>query len=311
MRQILIILVAMAAGLGLGRLTGGLAFSSSVCIVAGVFLVTPSLFRFETKDIRFALHELKPLGRNLVLNFLVLPLAALAIGWATRDIGLAAALILLALLPGGGMVIHWIKSSGADLRLGFLLSAVNLAVIAPVTFLFAALPDLLAPLFPPTELGPVSGQGPGIPPFGPMMVLVVLPFILSRLAKSDAPQLVVWVERHQRAVSQAVIAGIVFYLFALSSSQLLFAVAPATFVKALLATGAFYAGTIALAARVAPKTSEGRAVFWHLVTRYITLALIFASFSAARFGPSFLLPIMIAYPIQFAAAGLLSRRMAR
>ncbi|GKY88987.1 hypothetical protein [Sinisalibacter aestuarii] len=311
MRQIVIVLAAMALGLATGRLTGGFPFSPAICIVAGVFLVTPSLFRFGRSDLTFAAHELKPIALNLVLNFAALPLAALGIGWLTGDLGLAAALLLLAMLPGGGMVMHWIKSSGADVRLGFLLSVVNLAMVLPVTLVFAALPGWLGPYFPPPDLGGVgAGSGIRIPPFAPFMILIVLPFILSQWLKSDAPGLVARIERHQSRISQAVIAGIVFYLFGLETSQLIFAVPAATFATAALATLAFYAVAIALATWLTPASGEGRAIYWHMVTRYITLALILASFSLPTFGASFLLPVMIAYVIQFSAAGVLRGRMA-
>lgn len=312
MRQIIIVLAAMAAGLAAGWLTGGFGFSPAVCIVAGVFLVTPSLFRFEREDLRFALHELKPIALDLVLNFVVLAGVALAIGWLTRDLGLAAALLLLALLPGGGMVMHWIKTSGADVRLGFILSVVNLAMVLPVTLILAALPGLLAGWFPAPGIGTVApGGGIRIPPFAPFMVLIVLPFALSRWIKGDAPWLVAFTERHARTISQVVIAGIVFYLFGLESSQALFAVSLPVFAKAVVATAGFYAAAIGLAHLATGRDAEGRAVFWHLVTRYITLALILASFTAGNFGPTFLLPIMIAYVIQFSAAGILGARMAR
>ncbi len=258
------------------------------------------------------MHELKPIGLDLVLNFGVLAAAALGLGWLTGDIGLAAALLLLALLPGGGMVMHWIKSSGADVRLGFILSVVNLAMVLPVTLLFAALPGLMAPYFPAPDLGMVTpGGGIRIPPLGPFMVLIVLPFALSRWIKSDAPGLVAFIEAHQRTISQGVIFAIVVYLFGLESAQLLFTVSGAVFAKALAATVGFYAVAIALAAFATPRGREGRAVFWHLATRYVTLALILASFSVETFGASFLVPIMIAYVIQFSAAGLLHARMTR
>ena len=45
MQQIILVLSAVILGLAFGHLTGGFAFSSAVCLVAGVFLVTPSLFK--------------------------------------------------------------------------------------------------------------------------------------------------------------------------------------------------------------------------------------------------------------------------
>ena len=104
-------------------------------------------------------------------------------------------------------------------------------------------------------------------------------------------------------------AGIVFYLFSLDSAQALFTLDPAKLATGLAATLAFYAVAIALAAAFTGDSPEGRAVYWHMVTRYITLALILASFSLDRFGPSFLVPIMLAYVVQLTAAGVLKARM--
>jgi predicted Na+-dependent transporter len=310
MRQIVILLAAMGLGLGIGALTGGFGFSALVCFVAGLFLVTPTLFGLDTAALRLTRAEVRPVALNLVLNFVLLAGAALVIGWLSRDLGIAAALFLLALLPGGGMVMAWIRSAGADVRLGFLLSVVNLALILPVTLAFDAFPDLAAPFFPPVEIaGQAGGAGIRIPPFAPFMVLIVLPFLVSRWARDDAPGLVAFAERHARAISQITMAGIVFYLFSLDSAQALFTLAPATLATGLAATLAFYAVAIALAAAFTGDSPEGRAVYWHMVTRYITLALILASFSLDRFGPSFLVPIMLAYVVQLTAAGVLKARM--
>jgi len=308
MRQILILVVAMGLGLGLGALTGGFGFSALVCIVAGVFLVTPTLFRLDSAMLHPARADAGPVALNLGLNFVLLAAAALAIGWLSRDLGIAAGLFLLALLPGGGMVMAWIRASGADVRLGFLLSVVNLALILPVTLLFDAFPGLAAAYFPPMEGGGAAGGGMRIPPFAPFMVLIVLPFLISRWARDDAPGLVVFAERHAQAISQITMAGIVFYLFSLDSAQALFSLDPVTLAKGLGATLAFYAVAIALAFAFTSAAPEGRAVFWHLVTRYITLALILASFTLDRFGPGFLVPIMFAYVVQLTAASLLKAR---
>jgi predicted Na+-dependent transporter len=309
MRQILILLTAMGLGLGAGALTGGFGFSSLVCIVAGVFLVTPSLFRLDSAMLHPGRADARPVALNLGLNFVLLAGAALLIGWLSRDLGIAAGLFLLALLPGGGMVMAWIRSSGADVRLGFLLSVVNLALILPVTLVFDAFPILAAPFFPPVETAGMAGGGARIPPFAPFMVLIVLPFLISRWARDDAPRLVAFAERHAQAISQITMAGIVFYLFSLERAQALFRLDPLTLARGLAATLAFYAVAITLATALTPHTPQGRAVYWHMVTRYITLALILATFTLGRFGPSFLVPIMLAYGVQLVAAGVLKTRM--
>ncbi|MBV7409558.1 hypothetical protein [Maritimibacter sp. DP1N21-5] len=311
MQQILLVVTAIVAGLTLGHYTGGTSFSSLVCVVAGVFLVTPTLFKFDVADARVIGRNLPALWRNLAINFLVLPLAALVIGFASRDIGIAGALFLLALLPGGGMVMMWIKSSGANPKLGFMIFMANLALLLPVTLVFAQFYDLAAPYFPVPDLSAVTGNGAGrsVRPIAPFMILIVVPFLLSRLARGGAPGLIAFVERHQQLISKATMFGIVFYLFSLGTAQMLFTVEVMALVRAAVATAAFYGVAVTLASMLTPDTAEGRAVYWHVVTRYITLALILAVFSVDVFGPTFILPVMMAYFIQIGMAGVLRSRM--
>lgn len=148
MQQILLVVSAIVLGLGFGYVTGGFAFSSLVCVVAGVFLVTPSLFKFDTHDLKLIGSHMPTFGRNVMINYLILPAIALVIGFASRDIGIAGALFLLALLPGGGMVMMWIKTSGANPKLGFIIFMLNLALLLPVTLIFAQFFDIASPYFP-------------------------------------------------------------------------------------------------------------------------------------------------------------------
>lgn len=311
MQQIILVVAAIALGLGFGAVTGGFAFSSLVCVVAGVFLVTPALFKFDLHDLGLVRKHAPTFGRNVVINFLILPVIALVIGFATRDIGIAGALFLLALLPGGGMVMMWIKSSGANPKLGFLLFMLNLALLLPVTLVFAQFHALASPFFPAPDLSRATGTGvaQGVPPFAPFMILIVIPFLLSRLARASAPGLIKWVEAHAQTISRITMFGIVFYLFALSTSQMLFAVSPGALVTAFVATAVFYGAAVLVAGLMTGPSPEGRAVYWHVVTRYITLALILAVFSLDTFGPTFILPVMIAYFIQIGVAGVLRTRM--
>ena len=103
--------------------------------------------------------------------------------------------------------------------------------------------------------------------------------------------------------------GIVLYLFSLSSAQVLFTVPLSALVTALIATIAFYVVAFLAARFLTPESPEGRAVYWHIATRYITLALILAIFVVDQFGATFILPIMFAYFIQIGAAGFLRSKM--
>ena len=311
MQQILLVVAAVVLGLGTGYLTGGFAFSSAVCLVAGIFLVTPSLFNFDVSDIKLVVKQKHSIGANLWINYLLMPLAALAIGFLSRDIGIAGALLLLALLPGGGMVMMWIKTSGANPKLGFIIFMLNLALLLPVTLIFGQFFDVAAPYFPAPDLGAAAGlvTGREVKPFGPFVILVVIPFLISRVARQWLPGLIAFKEKHMPVISKLTMFGIVYYLFSLSTSQLLFSVSLGAFGIAVVATAAFYAVAFTVARLLTDNDAEGRAVYWHIATRYITLALILAVFSLETYGPTFILPVMLAYFIQIGSAGMLRTKM--
>lgn len=311
MQQIILVVTAIVLGLATGYLTGGFAFSSAVCLVAGIFLVTPSLFNFNVSDMKLVTQKKGAIGANLWINYLLMPAAALLIGLASGDIGIAGALMLLALLPGGGMVMMWIKTSGANPKLGFIIFMLNLALLLPVTLIFAQYYPLMSGYFPAPDLGAAEGLATGkqVKPMGPFMILIVIPFILSRIARAWLPGVVAFKEKHMPTISKATMFGIVFYLFSLTTSQLLFEVPVEAMLRAILATGAFYAVAFTAARYLTANDAEGRAVFWHIATRYITLALILAVFVIDTYGPTFILPVMLAYFIQIGSAGMLRTRM--
>ncbi|MCW9044210.1 MAG: hypothetical protein OQK05_12785, partial [Pseudopelagicola sp.] len=287
------------------------AFSSAVCLVAGIFLVTPSLFNFDVADIKLVMKQKKSIWANLWINYLLMPAAALVIGFLSRDIAIAGALLLLALLPGGGMVMMWIKSSGANPKLGFIIFMLNLALLLPVTLVFGQFFGFAAPFFPAPDLGGAQGLAPGrqIKPFAPFMILVVIPFLVSRVARMWLPGLIAFKEKHMPVISKLTMFGIVFYLFSLSTSQLLFSVSLSAALVAVVATAAFYGVAFTAARFLTENDAEGRSVYWHIATRYITLALILAVFSLETYGATFILPVMIAYFIQIGSAGMLRTRM--
>ncbi|MDQ7069991.1 MAG: hypothetical protein Q9M48_04485 [Rhodobacterales bacterium] len=311
MQQIALITVAIALGLGVGNFTGGFAFSSAVCLAAGVFLVTPSLFKFHLADFKMIPANLPSIGKNLWINYLLLTSVALLIGWASQDLGIAAALFLLALLPGGGMVMMWIKVSQANVKLGFIIFMLNLALLLPVTLIFGQFHGIADGFFPHVDLSHVQGMSAGneIKPMGPFMILIVIPFLISRIVLKFLPSVVVFTGKHQQFISKATMFAIVFYLFSLSTSQLLFQVSGVALLKAVVATFAFYAVTIGAAFFLTDRSPTGKAVFWHIATRYITLALILAVFSVDIYGATFILPVMIAYFIQIGLAGIISKRL--
>ena len=309
MKQIALISVAIILGLAVGHFTGGFNFYSAVCLVAGIFLVTPSLFKFHFSDFAIIKTHTGAIIKNLWINYLLLTAAALAMGYASQDLGIAAALFLLALLPGGGMVMMWIKVSGANVKVGFVIFMLNLALLLPITLIFGQFYGIAAPYFPAVDLSGIDGIAAtrNIKPIAPFMILIVIPFVLSRIVLAFFQGVVVFTAKHQQTISKLTMFGIVFYLFSLKTSQLLFQVSLIDLATAALATLAFYGVTFAAAIKLTDKTPDDKAVFWHIATRYITLALILAVFSVDTFGATFILPIMFAYFIQIGAAGFLAK----
>ena len=309
MQQIALVVSAIIMGLSVGYFTGGFKFSAAVCFAAGIFLVTPSLFKFKVADFAIIKTHSSAVIKNLWINYLLLTSIALLIGYVSQDIGIAAALFLLALLPGGGMVMMWIKVSGANTKLGFVIFMLNLALLLPIMVIFSQFSPIASSYFPEVDLSLIDHMTPTteVSPMGPFMLLIVFPFTISRIILKFFPSVVDLTTKYQPLISKATMFGIVFYLFALSTSQLLFDVSLMSLIKAGIATLVFYAVVFTIAIKLTDKTPDDKAVFWHIATRYITLALILAVFSVETYGATFILPIMFAYFIQISAAGFLAK----
>lgn len=311
MQQVFLIVAAMVLGLTAAKVTGGFAFSPLVCVTAGLLFVTPVLFQFHMKDFRLLKDHKKVLVKNFLVNLALLPAVAFLIGYATGDFGMTGALVLLALLPGGGMVMHWVRKSGANVKTGFLIFFVNLAMLLPVYTGFQIFTEIYGSyLFGDLFALKVAASGAykEIAPIGPFMILIVFPLIVSRFVLKYAPEFPGWVEGHRKLVSGVGVFGIVFYLFGLESSLALFDLAPLTVLKAVVATGLFYGTALLLANNLVGDDPEEGALFWHVVTRFITLALIIATFVGEIYGPTFLLPVMAAYFVQIALASFVSTK---
>jgi len=296
----LIVIVILGAMLGFiyGFNTGGFIFSSKICLFAGLTLIMPSLFKFELKHMPLVLEHKQVLLKGLFVNYLLLPIIAIAIGFATGDFGIASGLFLISVLSGGGMVMHWIKHSKGDTSFGFLLLFINLLLISVSLFMLHLFATNTAAYFDASynnEVSVTRFAGPVL------MLLIVIPFIASRLIRLNK-RLLTGIQTYQKYISQISIFIILFYLFALQASQRLVDVydfEPELFFIAFGAVVVFYAVVFAISKLIYNLDNvQERAAFWHSITRYLTLALVIATFSVSSFGVSMLLPIMFAYVVQ-------------
>jgi hypothetical protein len=134
-----------------------------------------------------------------------------------------------------------------------------------------------------------------------LMLLIVIPFIASRLIRLST-KLLTTIQTYQKYISQISIFIILFYLFGLQGSQNLVDVydfEPELFFIAFGAVVVFYAIVFGVSKFIYNlENPQERAAFWHSITRYLTLALVIATFSTSSFGISMLLPIMFAYIVQ-------------
>jgi len=248
------------------------------------------------------------IAKGFFLNYLILPIFALVIGFMTGDFGITSGLLLIAVLSGGGMVMHWIKKSGGDTSFGFLLLFINL--------IFISLSLLMLHLFATYSAGyfdvryddkiSISRYTEEVIAF-----LIVIPFIVSRVVRHIKP-LLTMIQNYRKYISHMSIFIILLYLFGLQSSQRLVDVydfEPELFYISFIAVFVFYMLTFFVSKLIYNMDSpQERAAFWHSVTRYLTLALVIATFSSRTFGVSMLLPIMFAYVVQIPLSVIISKK---
>ena len=308
MQLIVVVIIGTLLGFAYGSYTDGFIFSTNICLFAGLTLIMPSLFNFELKDVKLVWIHKGVLFKGFLVNYLVLPLFAIAIGYVTNDFGISAGLFLLSVLSGGGMVMHWIKKSNGDTSFGFLLLFINLVAISLSLLMLHLFAMYSAPHFGVSYEAEIS-----ISRFTNAVIelLIVIPFIASRVVLYIKP-LRLWIQSYRKYISHISIFIILFYLFGLQSSQLLVEVydfEPELFAVALAAVTVFYVLNFLFSQWIYNLDSpQERAAFWHSITRYITLGLVISTFSSATFGVSMLLPIMFAYIVQIPLSVYIAKR---
>ncbi len=310
--QLLIVLLGALLGFIYGYNTDGFIFSSNICMFAGLTMIMPSLFKVKLADVKFLwLHRIVII-KSLFINFVLLPFFALIIGLLTHDYGIAAGLFLLSVLSGGGMVMYWIKKSGGDTSLGFIILFINLLLVS-LSFLMLHLFGIYTETYFSTLY---TDDKNNMSSYARLVVelLIIIPFITSRIIIFIKP-LAIFIENYRTYISNISMFVILFYLFGLQSTQNLvdiFDMEPELIGISLAAVIGFYILDLAMAHFIFNLDSpQEKAAFWHSVTRYITLALVLSTFSMKAFGVSMLLPIMFAYMIQIPLAIMTEKKLSK
>lgn len=308
MQLIIIVILGALLGFIYGNVTDGFIFDTNICLFAGLTLIMPSLFKFKLRDVKLVWEYKSVLLKGFIVNYLLIPAFALAIGFMTNDFGITAGLFLLAVLSGGGMVMHWIKRSNGDTSLGFLLLFINL--------IFVSLSLLMVHLFATYSAGYFGvsyDEEITISRFAEQVIilLILIPFLASRVVLVIKP-LLTFIENYGKQISRISIFIILFYLFGLQGSQQLIEIydfEPELFFISLIAVAVFYLLIFTASKWIYDlKSAQERSAFWQSVTRYITLALVVSTFSVSTFGVSMLLPIMFAYLVQIPLSIIISKK---
>ena len=307
--QIVLILLGAVLGLIYGKFTDGFIFSSNICLFAGLTLIMPTLFNVKIQDIKLIFHYRTIILKSLVVNFILLPLIALMIGLLTHNYGVAAGIFLLSVLSGGGMVMNWIKKSGADTSIGFILLFINLIFISLSLLMLHTFGIYTAEYF-----GESYTDERNLENFARAVItlLIIIPFVASRVVIYIEP-LKNFINEKRIYISNISLFIILFYLFGLQKSQLIFELydfEPELIPISIIAVIVFYFSSFFLAKLIYDlESTQERAAFWYSVTRYITLALVLSTFSINTFGISIILPIMFAYIVQVPFAIIIERKI--
>jgi ACR3 family arsenite efflux pump ArsB len=130
---LILIILVIAAGLLNVKFFGGYKFTPLICLWAALLMIYPSLVPLSFDKIKEVKKYWRILLFSVVLNFILAPAVAYFIGWLflSEQPALRLGIILLALLPGGGMVTMWALKSRANMLItvGIVLLNLLLAIV--------------------------------------------------------------------------------------------------------------------------------------------------------------------------------------
>lgn len=129
--QPVVLLAAIGAGLALGRLAPGVADPASRAVSAGVFvLITLVMLNINPRNASKVITRRRFLGAAIVLNFVVNPILAWALGRAflSGDPDLRVGLLLFLVTPCIGWYLVFTELAGGDAELGVGLLSINVVL---------------------------------------------------------------------------------------------------------------------------------------------------------------------------------------
>jgi len=332
----LLIVLSIAAGLSVAQFMGGISFTPLLCLLAAVLMIYPSLVPLDFKKIGSVRQHKKLIVVSLVANFIIAPSLAVAIGWIflANEPALWLGLILLSILPGGGMVTTWAYRSKADMALTVNIVAANLlaAIVLAPFYLSVAMNKLTGQISAQSAGSCMVAEATGgvfdcvfggtasISPVKiavPIIFIVAIPLALAYLTqrhylKKVGQEGLETIKAKYASFSNLGLLVVLFLLMSIKQNQVIFS-RPDLIPRAVLALAAFYGASLLLSWLMGKAVGgeRGRSLVWGTYLRYITLALGLA-ISIVYQDPAYSLTIIIAvmaYLIQIPSSFWLANKL--
>lgn len=330
-----LIVASISSGLAIVYFTGGIAFTPLLCLAAALLMIYPSLVPLDFSKVSEVHKHKRIIIISLIINFVVSPLLAVAIGWLflAQSPSLWLGLILLSILPGGGMVTTWAYKSKADMPLtvGIVFANLIAAIVLAPFYLSVAMSKLTVLMEQQITGGCAASKvtggildcsfmgGGAISPLkiaAPIVLIIVIPlllayftqsFYLKRFGQEKFAQL----KGKFAAFSNLGMLIVLVMLMSIKENSIIFS-RPDLIPKAMLALVIYYAISLGLAWQLGKSTGgdKGRALVWGTYLRYITLALglaISLVYQDATYSLSVIVVVM-AYLIQIPSSFWLAKK---
>lgn len=328
--------LAIAAGLAVVELSGGFAFTPLICFLAAVLMIYPSLVPLDLNKLKNIRENYKIILLSIIFNFLLIPLLAVVIGYffLSDHPTLWLGLLLISILPGGGMVTTWASKSKADMAatVSIVLANLLVAILVAPFFISAAVGHTIPAVVPQGGFCPIDyatggqvscflGNAAGqISPWKialPVLFIIVIPLFLAYVTQK---QLKKKGEEHFQALkpyfgkfSNLGLVIILFILMSLNNNRV-FLAHPDLILGSVLPLLLFYGGVLSfslLVYRIFLRNERGKAFVWGTYLRYITLALgLTISLIYQNSGLSVMTVLVIlSYFIQIPASFLVARHL--
>jgi len=308
----LTIFISMLLGLWYSYHFWWFPFIGLICIFAWLSLIMPSFFKFKISDFKTIFTYKKIIFLNILINFLILPLITLSFWYFISDKWIVAGLFLLSLLPWWWMIMQWIEKSWGNTKLWLQIFIINLLMLVPAMMIFYNLDAIFLFLwfsnFIENSLELQSSTGLVFDPkaFVPFVILVLIPFLVSRFILKFFKKFPVFVEKNKEKIWMFSISIIVFYLLGLSSSKAIFETTLETLLLSFFSCLLFYVISLSFSFLILRKNKDSLALFWNISTKYITFWMALSTLLVSSYWVSFVLIFIFAYFIQILLSFVLS-----